>query len=51
MMFSPMCPQAHIIREAVIIGEANINQKTHLCHKTKVRFLLRKSDEQVRRCR
>ena len=36
-MLAPMCPQAHII------------QKTHLCHKTKVRFLLRKSDQTVRK--
>ena len=46
-MFASMCRQAHIIRGANIIGrsphhlpKANIIQKTHLCHKTKVRFLL-----------
>ena len=30
-MFAPMCRQAHIIREAVIIGEANIICRRQKC--------------------
>ena len=46
-MFAIMCRQAHIIRRSRHhrrsqhhLPQANIIQKTHLCHKTKVRFLL-----------